>query len=219
MPLQNRVTPTGAIIADPARGLFMGNRGILHDDQGQLGRARWGHKHWIICALEFRGRRRRVMEPRRYTELFFLDEAVALAAGHRPCAECRRGRYQAFLAGWANGTGRAGATPKAADLDAMLHAARVDSRSRCQVTWEARLPDLPDGTFIRLGDDDDVPWLVLDNALLGWSPAGYRGTMNRPRAESVTVLTPRPAVAALAGGYVPELHPTAARRTVDGSPP
>ncbi len=134
MALQNRVTPTGAIVADPARGCFMGNRGILHDDRKRLGRARWRHKHWIVCVLAFRGRWRRVMEPRRYTELFFLDEAVALAAGHRPCAECRRGRYQDFLAGWANGTGHAGAIPKAAELDGILHAARMDPRHRRQAT-------------------------------------------------------------------------------------
>jgi hypothetical protein len=210
MPLQNRVTPTGAIVADPARGLFMGNRGILHDDRKRLGRARWRHKHWIICALEFRGRRRRVMEPRRYTELFFLDEAVALAAGHRPCAECRRDRFHAFRACWANGTGHAGALPKAAELDAALHVARVDSRRRRQATWEARLADLPDGTFIHLGDGDDVPRLVLGDALPGWTPAGYRNVVTRPGATLVNVLTPRPTVSALAGGYMPELHPSAA---------
>ena len=219
MPLQNRVTPTGAIIADPARGLFMGNRGILHDDGRRLGRSRWRHRHWIVCALEFKGRRRRIMEPRRYTELFFLDEAVALAAGHRPCAECRRDRFQAFLAGWANGTGHAGALPKAADVDAMLHAARIDSRHRRQVTWEARLLDLPDGTLIRLGDGDDMPRLILGDALPGWTPAGYRDAIERPGATLVTVLTPRPTVAALAGGYMPELHSSATGRTGNVPPP
>ncbi|MDH3231234.1 MAG: hypothetical protein OEN55_15700 [Alphaproteobacteria bacterium] len=216
MPLQNRVSPTGAIVADPARGLFMGNRGILHDDDRRLGPARWRHKHWIVCVLAFKGRRRRVMEPRCYTELFFLDEAVALAAGHRPCAECRRARFHAFLAGWAKGTGHAGGMPKAADLDAMLHAARVDPRNRRQVTWEARLPDLPDGTFVRLGDN--MPRLVLGEALPAWTPAGYRDAVKRPRAPVVTVLTPRPTVSALAGGYMPALHPSAMERTGNAPP-
>src|SRR5688500_15168681 len=98
MPLQNRVTPFGEIEAAPARGLFMGNRGILHDANQQLGRARWRHKSWVTCLLSFKDRRREVMAPRRYTELFFCDEAVALAAGHRPCAECRREDYERFRA-------------------------------------------------------------------------------------------------------------------------
>jgi len=219
MPLQNRVTPTGDIIAAPARGLFMGNRGILHDDDGRVGRARWRHSHWIVCVLAFKGRRRSVMQPHRYTELFFLDEAVALAAGHRPCAECRRDRFRAFLAAWAKGTGHDGAAPDAAALDAMLHVARVDPRSRRQATWPARLANLPDGTFIRQGDGGNIPRLVIGDALYGWTPAGYRDPVSRSQETIVTVLTPRPTVAALAGGYVPELHPTAARRPVDGSLP
>jgi len=209
MPLQNRVAPTGEIFADPARGLFMGNRGILHDDEKRLGPARWRHRHWIVCALAFRGRRRAVMQPHRYTELFFLDEAVALAAGHRPCAECRRDRYRAFLEFWAKGSGHAGALPDAGALDATLHAARVESRSRRQITWRARLEALPDGTFIRLEDRDDTPRLVLGDALLAWSPAGYGGALMRAPLAAVIVLTPRPTVAALAGGYLPELHPSA----------
>ena len=209
MALQNRVAPTGEIIADPARGLLMGNRGILHDDARRLGKARWRHRNWIACLLDFKGRRRNVMTPHRYTELFFLDEAVALAAGHRPCAECRRDRYLAFLAAWTAGSAHQGPPPRAPGLDAILHAARVDPWTRRQRTWEAGLSELPDGAFVRLGDSD-VPFLVLGDALLGWTPAGYRDAIARPRAISVTVLTPGPAVAALAGGYVPELHPGAA---------
>jgi len=210
MPLQNRVTPTGDIIADPARGLFMGNRGILHDDDGRLGRARWRHSHWIVCVLAFKGRRRSVMQPRRYTELFFLDEAVALAAGHRPCAECRRDRFRAFVACWAKGTGHAGAVPGATGLDALLHVTRVDPRLRGQLTWRTGLAGLPDGTFIRLNNGDDRPRLVLRDALFGWTPSGYRDAVARPDGSMVTVLTPRPTVAALAGGYLPALHPSAA---------
>lgn len=210
MSLQNRVTPTGDIIADPSRGLFMGNRGILHDGTKRLGRARWRHTHWIVCVLAFRGRRRAVMQPHRYTELFFLDEAVALAAGHRPCAECRRDRFRAFLASWAEAAGHGGTLPNAAGFDAMLHTARIDHRSRRQATWRARLGDLPDGTFICLEDGDDMPRLVQGDALYRWTPAGYRDRSRRPQAPLVTVLTPRPSVAALAGGYRPVLHPSAA---------
>jgi hypothetical protein len=206
MTLQNRVTPTGGIIADPARGLFMGNRGILHDEARVLGKARWRHRNWITCLLEFKGRRRVVMSPRRYTELFFLDEAVALAAGHRPCAECRRDRYRAFLAAWMEGAGQGGPPPKAHELDAALHAARVDPATRRQRTFQAELSGLPDGAFIRL---EDAPLLVLGDRLLPWAPGGYRDAIVRPSGGPVCVLTPRPTVAALTAGYRPALHPGA----------
>lgn len=208
MPLQNRMTPAGTIVADPARGLFMGNRGILHDGDRRLGKARWRHRNWIICLLEFRGRRRAVMTPRRYTELFFLDEAVALAAGHRPCADCRRDRFRSFVAAWMSGMGFAGPPPKAAELDAVLHAARVTSKPCAHVTFEAELPDLPDGAFIRLAAGDS-PRLVLGDRLLTWTPGGYCNAVTRPTRGSACVLTPRPTVAAMAAGYRPELHPSA----------
>ncbi|MDB5560081.1 MAG: hypothetical protein JWQ36_3015, partial [Enterovirga sp.] len=115
MPRQNRVLPTGEIVALPFRGAFMGNRGILHDEAGRLGRARWRHPHWIICRLAFKGRRRAIMAPRRYTELFFPDEAVALAAGHRPCAECRRDAFGAYRSALARAEG--GPAHSAASLD------------------------------------------------------------------------------------------------------
>lgn len=202
MALQNRVTPTGEIIADPARGLFMGNRGILHDEARELGKARWRHRNWITCLLDFRGRRRAVMSPGRYTELFFLDEAVALAAGHRPCAECRRGRYRAFIAAWTAAQG--GPAPGAQKLDAILHAARIDPATRRQQTFTADLSTLPDGTFIWL---EGAAMLVLGDRLLPWMPGGYGKAVARPKGGLVSVLTPGPTVAALAGGYQPELHP------------
>jgi hypothetical protein len=206
MALHNRVTPAGEIVADPARGLFVGNRGILHDDARRLGRARWRHKNWITCLLDFKGRRRDVMSPRRYTELFFLDEAVALAAGHRPCAECRRDRYRAFVAAWAAGTGHDGPPPRAHELDAVLHAARIDPTTRRQRTYMAELSCLPDGAFIRL---EDAPLLVLGDRLLPWAPGGYGDAVARPSGGSVCVLTPRPSVAVLAAGYRPALYPGA----------
>ena len=185
----------------------MGNRGILHDDARRLGKARWRHRNWIICLLEFKGRRRTVMRPRRYTELFFLDEAVALAAGHRPCAECRRDRYRAFLAAWMAGAGPDGPTLKAPELDAALHAARLDPGTRGQRSFQADLAGLPDGVFIRL---EDSPLLVLGDRFLPWAPGGYGDAIARPSGGSVCVLTPRPTVAAIAAGYRPELHAGAA---------
>ena len=207
MTLQNRVAPTGEIVADPARGLFMGNRGILHDEARRLGAARWRHRNWIICLLDFKGRRREVMSPGRYTELFFLDEAVALAAGHRPCAECRRERYRAFLSAWMAGSGHVGAPPRAHELDGALHAARIDPAARRQRCHTAELSGLPDGVFIRM---DDRALLVLGGRLLPWTPGGYADAVARPSGGRVCVLTPRPTVAALAGGYRPALHPGAA---------
>lgn len=203
---QNRVTPAGEIIADPARGLFMGNRGILHDDAQRLGRARWRHKSWITCLLDFKGRRRTIMSPRRYTELFFLDEAVALAAGHRPCAECRHSRFSAFVDAWMAGTGRDGPPPKAPALDATLHAARIEPGTRRQRTYQAELAALSDGVFIRL---EDAPLLVHGDRLHPWTPGGYGPAITRPSGRSVRVLTPRPVVAVISAGYRPELHPTA----------
>lgn len=207
MPLQNRVTPTGAIVAHPARGLFTGNRGILHDERRRLGTARWRTKAWIVCRLEFKGVRRSVMSPGTWTELFFLDEAVALAAGHRPCAWCRRDAFEAYVAAWARGN-RWLRRPLAAEIDRIVHADRVEPRTRRQVTFEAPLDDLPDGTFVALADGPDAPLLVLAANLLPWTFEGYGAPQRRPRGTA-TVLTPRSTVAALAAGYAPVLHPSA----------
>ncbi len=202
MPLQNRVLPTGEIVADPARGLFTGNRGILHDAGRRLGTARWRHPHWIVCALEHpRGVTRPVMSPGAWTELFFLDEAVALAAGHRPCAYCRRAAWRGFRAAWI-AAGLAG--DRAPEIDRALHAGRVD-RGRRQVTHRAPAGGLPDGVFVALPGG---PALILGRAALPFAPAGYGAATGRPQGE-VTVLTPAPTVAALAAGYRPELHRTA----------
>lgn len=205
MPLQNRVFPTGDIVADAARGSLTGNRGILHDDAQKLGSARWRHPHWISCLLAFRGRRRQVMAPGRWTELFFLDEAVACAAGHRPCAECRRGAFAAFQAAWARATG----TPaRAPDIDRALHAARI-TRDRRQVRHTAPCTDLPPGTFILIADR---PHLVTGAGLHPWAPGGYAPAVPRV-AATVTVLTPAPMVATFRAGYAPILHPSAGPNT------
>ena len=136
MPLQNRVLATGDIVATPARGLFMGNRGILHDHYQRLGTARWRHKAWVTCVLRHKDWHRAVMQPNHYTELFFLDEAVALAAGHRPCALCRHKEYQAFRTAL-------GHTGTAKSLDIALHAARVIPRTTRHLSHTSYIATLP----------------------------------------------------------------------------
>ncbi len=208
MPRQNRVTPFGAIIATPERGKFLGNRGILHDADGHIKRA-WQVKRWLVCVLEFRGRKRTVMTPNRYTELFFLDEATALAAGHRPCAECRHVRFQDFCNAWALAHPGHGASPRpsANDIDNRLHAERVtaDRSKRC---YTAALDELPDGVFVIL-ESEEQAYLVWGDHLFAWSPGGYRERPNRPKEEMVRVLTPPSTVAAIRAGYAPEVHVTA----------
>ena len=205
MTLQNRVTPTGEIIADPARGTLMGNRGILHDAQQRLGAARWRHPHWIFCQLAFKGRWRQVMAPRRYTELFFLDEATALAAGHRPCGECRRADFSRFQAAWRRAFGAHDASAGA--IDRALHQARVEPRSRRQIRVAARLDDLPDGAVVLL-PNDPTPFLVRGELLHPWRPGGYGSPCTR-RSGRVCVLTPAPTIAVLRAGYAPGHHASA----------
>lgn len=200
MTLQNRVLPTGEIVADPARGTLTGNRGILHDDRRQIGTRRWTHPHWISCTLDYRNIRRVPMTPGTWTELFFLDEAVAMAAGHRPCALCRRPAFRAFQAAWHAGTGL---PADAGAIDRALHAARV-TKDRRQVRHHAALRGLPDGAMVLW---QDCPHLWWHAAALPCLPQGY----GPPVAASgdVTVLTPAPLVAALAAGYAVHVHPSA----------
>jgi hypothetical protein len=209
MPLQNRVTPLGDLIADPARGLVYGNRGCLHDDQGRI-RRRYNGKRWIACRLEFRGRHRRpLMQPGKFTELFFLDEATAFAAGHRPCALCRREDYSRFVEIWgAVHAERAGADA----IDAQLHAERVAPGTRAQLHHEAALDELPNGSFVL---HEGAPHLVLDSNLVLWTAAGYLDRVPRPRRRRATLITPPSLVAVLRTGWekrlVPLFHPSAAR--------
>jgi len=200
MPRQNRVTPEGAFVASSARGLFMGNRGILRDAAGRLGRARWRHRAWVCCVLSFRGRHRPIMTPGAYTELFFLDEAVALAAGHRPCAECRRADFLRFRETFAGDM-------TAPEIDAILHEARALPRVFRQRRHAAEAGALPDGTFL-LHPDDGAACLVLGDAVMPYRPEGYGAARTRPDGR-VSVLTPAPSVRALANGYRPLLHPSA----------
>jgi hypothetical protein len=201
MPRQNRVTPRGELEAVADRGLFWGNRGQLLDANGHLARYSRG-RLWIICVLEFKGRRRVQWQPGRLTELYFLDEATGLAAGHRPCGECRYHRYQAFKRAW--GTAHPGEPDGAQAMDARLHPDRLAGPGQRR-TYRAALDGLPDGTMVEL---DGRAWLVRGASLLAWSHGGYTERRDRPRAEAA-VLTPRATVAVLAAGYQPVLHPTA----------
>jgi hypothetical protein len=204
MPLQNRVDPFGNLIVTPARGGMMGNRGgALHNAERQIVRG-YKSRRWIACVLEFRGRHRTVMSPNRYTELFFLDEAVAFAAGHRPCAECRRERYNAFKDAWWRRS-KQSSPPFADQMDCELHAARID-RQRKKVTYESVLSLLPDGAFVQI---DGSAHLVWCGALLLWTPEGYERGVLRPKDFIVTVLTPGPIVGCFLQGYRPEVHDSA----------
>jgi hypothetical protein len=207
VPRQNRVTPFGELIATPARGTLMGNRGCLHDAGGNIRRA-WVGKRWIVCVLAFKGRRRRVMTPGRYTELFFLDEATALAAGHRPCAECQRSRYFEFRRHWAASGRRAAAGDalSADDLDDALHAERVDGERRRR-TYVERWSRLPDGVMVV--DADGRAYLIHGGRLLPWTPAGYGPAARTSPTVALRVLTPRSVVAAIRHGYGGEVHPSA----------
>jgi hypothetical protein len=200
MPLQNRVDPFGNIFQTSARGTMMGNRGgALHNASREIVR-RYRSRRWIACVLEFRGRRRTVMSPNRYTELFFLDEAVALAAGHRPCAECRRARYNAFKGAWQRAH-RQDKLPFADDMDLELHRARIAHGKK--VTHEAALNSLPDGCLVQV---DGFAYLVTGSELLLWTPQGYARRDARPTDSIVTVLTPESIVGCFREGYAPEIH-------------
>ena len=205
MPRQNRVTPFGELIATPARGTLMGNRGCLHDAEQRIRRAFVG-KRWIICVLQFKDRRRPLMVPGRYTELFFLDEATALAAGHRPCVECQRGRYLVFREHWAATRPAAASVPSVDDIDSVLHAERLDA-TRGQRTYVERLSRLPGGVMV--AGSDGRPYLVHAGALWPWSPEGYGAPWRTDAATEVRVLTPRSLVETIAHGYVVDLHASA----------
>lgn len=205
MALRNRVTPLGELIAHPARGLVYANRGCLHDADGRI-RRRYNGKRWIACRLAFRGwRRHPLLQPGRFTELFFLDEATAFAAGHRPCALCRREDYTLFVQIWdTQHRGRANADA----IDVALHDERVDPTTRAHRLHEASFADLPDGAFV-VHDGD--PHVVTGAKILRWSPAGYGDATARPRGTA-TLITPPSLVDVLGSGWrgvVPFLHPSA----------
>jgi len=203
---QNRVTPLSELIATPARGLVYGNRGCLHDDEGRIKRC-WNGRRWISCQLRFKDwQRTALLQPGRFTELFFLDEATAFAAGHRPCALCRRADYNRFVETWQ--TLHPG--PSSADaIDAHLHLERVDLTTRGQRHHDAPFDGLPDGAFVL---HDGTPHLVLGESLLAWSAAGYPARSPRPTHRQARVITPPSLVAVLRTDWrslVTVVHPSA----------
>jgi hypothetical protein len=199
MPLQNRVDPFGTLFATRARGLMMGNRGgRLHDEGRRLGTRRWSSKQWICCRLAFNNRHRKVWG-HGYSELFFLDEVTALAAGHRPCFECRRQDAEAFAVLFSGKKRRA----TAAAMDALLHGERLAGKSKRM--HRRNIDELPDGAMIAFGDE---AFAVRGKRLLRWTPSGYAEARARPRHRDVDVLTPPSIVAVLSRGYRLQWHPS-----------
>jgi len=199
MPLQNRVTPFGELVAIPARGTFTGNRGIIHDPAARTLVKRWSSKAWLVCVLEFQNRHRDVWAGRSWSELFFLDEATALAAGHRPCFHCRRAAANAFRAAWAGDA----PLPSAPEIDAVLHAQRLDHGEKRLHPIIGRPEDLPDGAMVAAGER---ALIVVAESFAEWSPGGYRKVADLPPLDGL--LTPPATVAALRRGYRPVTHPS-----------
>jgi hypothetical protein len=200
--LQNRVDPTGDLIKTTARGSWMGNRGVIHDEQQHIVRP-FKLKAWLICLLDFKGRRRRVMTPDRYTELFFLDEATAFSAGHRPCAECRRKAFSRFKQFWLEANPGYGYTERTPiwKIDEVLHKERIN-RSGMKITYTESIGRLPAGSFIL---HDREPYLFADRLYFRWTPDGYDDGISLPGVDRVEVLTPRSVVNAFRAGYKPQM--------------
>ena len=206
MPLQNRVTPFGDIVATPERGTFTGNRGIIHDPATKtLLNRRWSNPAWITCVCEFRGRRRDVMATRSWTELFFLDEATSFAAGHRPCFYCRRIEANAFRAAWEEGNGIS--RVRAPEIDAVLHAERLNGRKKRLHALPCAIGELPDGAMVAMNGEI---YMMLSGRPLQWSFAGYRAV--DIELDDAALLTPPSTVKALRAGYRPVLHASAVER-------
>jgi hypothetical protein len=212
MPLQNRVTPTGDIIATPHRGLFTGNRGIIHDPATKtLLKKRWSSPAWITCVCEFRGWRRLVMGRRSWTELFFLDEATALAAGHRPCFFCRRDDANRFRAAWEKGNGVTDV--RAREMDSVLHRERLDRSRKRLHPLPMPLKQLPDGAMVQAGEES---FLILQGRALQWSMGGYQKADGK--IDDAMLLTPPSTLRAIGAGYRPVLHPSAGATIPPSSP-
>jgi hypothetical protein len=202
MPLQNRVTPTGDIITTPHRGMFTGNRGIIHDPATKTLTRRWASQAWLTCLCEFKGRRREVMGGRSWTELFFLDEATALAAGHRPCFFCRSDDANRFRAAWEEGNGVRRLLAR--DIDAVLHRERLSGAKKRLHALTMPLEGLPDGAMLQQGTES---FLIVQGRALLWSPAGYRNAQNG--LQGAMLLTPPSTLRALGAGYRPVLYESA----------
>ena len=209
MPLQNRVNPNGELKAVKSRGAFLGNRGIIHNDEKEI-IAPFKIKGWVTCQLEFKGRKRELMAKGRYTELFFLDEATALSAGHRPCGECQRKRYQEFKKIWLN-INNAGISISAKEMDKRIHQNRINAEKR-QHTFQANLSELPIGTFFEYASEAIV--VYKENCYLIWSFDGYQKKIELPQNLIVTVLTPQTFVKMFDHGYVPNFHSSASLKII-----
>jgi hypothetical protein len=199
---RNRVTPLGDIEAFALRGAFTGNRGILHEGH-EIVRYH-GHDAWITCALRFKDRWREQWLPHRFTWLYFHDEAVSFAAGHRPCAECRWSDYKAFQAAWARATG--GAPPSAKDMNRRLHAERLFRGTHRRRLHTLPAADLPDGVFVVL---DDAPHVLAGDAAVEWTREGYTTRRARPIRGDVVAITPPSTIDALRCGYRAQMAPAA----------
>jgi hypothetical protein len=211
LPLQNRVTPAGEIVSTPHRGLFTGNRGIIHDPATRtLLNRRWSSRAWLTCVCEFRGRRRDVMAKRSWTELFFLDEATAFAAGHRPCFYCRRDDANAFRAAWEAGNGVAHAS--APEIDEVLHRERLNGRVKRLHALPVPVEKLPDGAMVQAGEES---YLIARGRALRWSFDGYRSITTTLR--DAVLLTPPSTLHTLSAGYRPILHSSALQQTQPSS--
>ncbi len=200
--LQNRVDPFGNLIKTQARGSWMGNRGILHNDEQEVLRP-YKLNAWITCKLDFKGRRREVMAPKRYTELFFLDEATSFAAGHRPCFECRRNDYNRFKSLWIKGNPEYNFNEETSikEVDDILHKERIDDNN-IKLTYEENIDAIPNGTFVLI---DSKPYLVFGKNIYLWSPFGYEKGTALPATDKLTVLTPRSVVNTFRAGYLPQI--------------
>jgi hypothetical protein len=206
MPKQNRVTPFGDLISSTAKGTLMGNRGCVHSNTGQITKT-WARQAWVTCLLEYNGRHRQVMAPGQYTELFFLDEATALAAGHRPCGTCQKSRYESFKSVWIKANSNFIGMPATSinDIDRHLHTERYASNGRSELAQQV-LSRLPDGCFVVRQGNRDLAWLYWEGRLYRWTPGGYgAGEIGQPD-EVVHVLTPSSIVRTIREGFSPMAH-------------
>lgn len=201
MPHQNRITPSGEIIETAAKGTFMGNRGILTDKHGVLMKKRWANKSWVTCTLtQMNNKTPKNPTPVKYTKLFFLDEATALAAGHRPCFQCRRKDFIRFFDCWIVGNDKPEETT-ISQIDSQLHLERISPEFHF-----ALIDELPNGVFVAFDADPKTAWLVWNGELLKWRPEGYSERRKIISGTSVFLLTPLSTVNAIAAGYIPHVH-------------
>jgi hypothetical protein len=198
---QNRVNPFGELIKTPARGNLMGNRGVIHNNHGEI-KQPYKLKAWITCLLQFKGRKFKIMAPNRWTALFFLDEATAFAAGHRPCNECRRNDFMKFKSFWIKGNPEYGFSTKTkiAEIDAVLHSERINADKE-KVIFEMDISEIPNGTFVLV---KSIPHLFFQSSLYEWTPHGYTNTTSLPSDSRLTILTPKSIVKMFGAGYVPQ---------------